>query len=199
MLGVNAQAYMPLGDLLLEQAGVENCTAYERELDLDSGIARVTYQNEQGAFTREVFISAPDKVGVVHLTSAVPGGLHLELALSSQLKHTVSSETEQQLVLHGRCPSHIADNYHQDHPVAVRYEEGLGIAFELHLQVQVTGEEASIIRMASLSYPALIVYFCCLRPARTMKRCGPEQAIRKPGRLRIPQLLSALRICVQAG
>jgi alpha-L-fucosidase 2 len=139
MLGVNAQAYMPLGDLLLEQAGVENCTAYERELDLDSGIARVTYQNEQGAFTREVFISAPDKVGVVHLTSAVPGGLHLELALSSQLKHTVSSETEQQLVLHGRCPSHIADNYHQDHPVAVRYEEGLGIAFELHLQVQVTG------------------------------------------------------------
>lgn len=48
MLGVNAQAYMPLGDLLLEQAGVENCTSYERELDLDSGIAKVRYQNEQG-------------------------------------------------------------------------------------------------------------------------------------------------------
>lgn len=139
MLGVNAQAYMPLGDLLLVQAGAENCTAYERELDLDSGIARVTYQNEQGTFTREVFISAPDKVGVIQLTSEVPGGLHVELALDSQLKHTVVPDGESRLVLKGRAPSHIADNYHQDHPVAVRYEDGLGIAFELHLQVQVNG------------------------------------------------------------
>jgi alpha-L-fucosidase 2 len=139
MLGVNAQAYMPLGDLMLAQTGMENCTAYERELDLDSGIAKVTYQNEQGAFTREVFISSPDKVCVVHLTSEQPAGLHLELALNSQLKHTVSPAGGHQLVLQGRCPSHIADNYHQDHPVAVLYEDGLGIAFELHLQVQATG------------------------------------------------------------
>lgn len=139
MLGVNAQAYMPLGDLYLEQPDVENCIAYERELDLDSGIAKVTYQNGQGFFTREVFISVPDKVAVVHLTSEKPGGLHLELALNSQLKHTVSPGGEHQLVLQGRCPSHIADNYHQDHPVAVLYEDGLGIAFELHLQARATG------------------------------------------------------------
>lgn len=73
MLGVNAQAYMPLGDLILTQPGTEHCTAYERELDLDSGVARVTYQTEQGNFTREVFISTPDQVGVVHLTSGQPG------------------------------------------------------------------------------------------------------------------------------
>lgn len=89
MLGVNAQAYMPLGDLILTQPGAENCTAYERELDLDSGIARVAYQTGQGAFTREVFISTPDQVGVVHLTSGQPEGIQLELELDSQLQHNV--------------------------------------------------------------------------------------------------------------
>lgn len=46
--------------------------------------------------------------------------------------------------MQGRCPSHIADNYHQDHPLAVLYEEGLGVAFELHLHAQVTGEVSGI-------------------------------------------------------
>ncbi|QUL54260.1 glycoside hydrolase family 95 protein [Paenibacillus tritici] len=139
MLGVNAQAYMPLGDLILTQPGAENYTAYERELDLDSGITRVTYRTEQGSFTREVFISAPDQVGVVQLVSDQSGGIDLELALDSPLKHRVSRGQGNGLVLQGRCPSHIADNYHQDHPLAVLYEEGLGVAFELHLQAQVTG------------------------------------------------------------
>ncbi|WP_339311616.1 glycoside hydrolase family 95 protein [Paenibacillus sp. FSL M7-0896] len=139
MLGVNAQAYMPLGDLILTQPGAENYTAYERELDLDSGIARVNYQTGQGGFTREVFISTPDQVGVVHLTSDQPGGIQLELALDSQLQHSVSPGEGDRLVMKGRCPSHIADNYHQDHPLAVLYEEGLGVAFELHLHAQVTG------------------------------------------------------------
>lgn len=144
MLGVNAQAYMPLGDLILKQPGTENCTAYERELDLDSGVARVTYQTGQGAFTREVFISTPDQVGVVHLISDQPGGIQLELALDSQLQHSVSPGEGTRLVMQGRCPSHIADNYHQDHPLAVLYEEGLGVAFELHLHAQVTGEVSGI-------------------------------------------------------
>ncbi|WNS42962.1 glycoside hydrolase family 95 protein [Paenibacillus sp. MMS20-IR301] len=139
MLGVNAQAYMPLGDLLLTQPGAEHCTAYERELDLDSGIAKVTYAGAQGSFTREMFISVPDQVGVVHLTSEVPGGIQLELALDSPLKHTICPVESYELILQGRCPSHIADNYHQDHPVAVLYEDGLGVAFELRLQAQITG------------------------------------------------------------
>ncbi|MEK3900862.1 glycoside hydrolase family 95 protein [Paenibacillus sp. FSL R7-0179] len=141
MLGVNAQAYMPLGDLILTQPGAENCTAYERELDLDSGVAKVTYQTEQGNFTREVFISTPDQVGVVYLTSDQPRGIQLELELDSQLQHSVSplEGNGLGLVMQGRCPSHIADNYRQDHPLAVLYEEGLGVAFELHLHVQATG------------------------------------------------------------
>ncbi|WP_042203772.1 glycoside hydrolase family 95 protein [Paenibacillus camerounensis] len=139
MLGVNCQAYMPLGDLLLSQPGADSCTEYSRELDLDSGIAAVSFRTEAGVFTREAWISAPDGVMVVRASSEASGGLHLELTLSSPLRHTVRTAGVTGLVLEGRCPTHIADNYHQDHPYAIQYEDGLGIAFELHMQLITTG------------------------------------------------------------
>lgn len=139
MLGVNSEAYLPLGDLYLEQPGAENCTGYSRELDLDSGVAAVAFQTEAGSFTREAWISAPDGVLVIQERSEAGGGLNLTLGLDSPLRHAVKEAGEGKLVLEGRCPTHIADNYHQDHPSAILYEEGLGIAFELHLQVITAG------------------------------------------------------------
>lgn len=60
MLGVNTQAYLPLGDLYLEHGGAENFSHYQRELDLDSGIAKVAYHTETG--------DLPAKPGSVHPT-----------------------------------------------------------------------------------------------------------------------------------
>ncbi|WP_019908377.1 glycoside hydrolase family 95 protein [Paenibacillus sp. HW567] len=139
MLGVNTQPYLPLGDLYLEQAGAGNPEGYRRELDLDSGIASVSYQTGNGAFTREAFISAPDGVCAVYTASEAQGQLHLTISLHSPLKHTTGAYGERQLVLRGQCPTHIADNYHGDHPYPIQYEEGLGISFELQLQAVVTG------------------------------------------------------------
>ncbi|WP_342563081.1 glycoside hydrolase family 95 protein [Paenibacillus sp. FSL R7-0345] len=139
MLGVNCQAYMPLGDLLLKQPDAESCAEYSRELDLDSGVSTVSFRTEAGRYTRESLISAPDGVMVVRLSSEAGSGLDLELSLSSPLKHTVKQQGAASLVLEGRCPTHIADNYHRDHPYAIQYEDGLGIAFALHMQVIATG------------------------------------------------------------
>lgn len=139
MLGVNSQAYLPLGDLYIEHPGAENYRSYLRELDLDSGIATVAYNTGAGTFSREAWISAPDGVCVIQAASEAKGGLNLALSLDSPLKHTVKQAGANILVLQGRCPTHIADNYHRDHPSAILYEEGLGIAFELHLQVLASG------------------------------------------------------------
>lgn len=141
MLGVNTQAYLPMGDLYIEHKGAENCSSYLRELDLDSGIASVSYSTKAGAFSREAWISAPDDVFAIQISCEVAGGLDLVLSLDSPLRHTVKQTEENKLVMLGRCPTHIADNYHRDHPGAILYEEGLGIAFELHLQVMTTGGE----------------------------------------------------------
>lgn len=52
--------YQPLGDLILTFPDHENAADYRRELDLATGIAKVTYRIGSAHFTREVFITAPD-------------------------------------------------------------------------------------------------------------------------------------------
>ncbi len=43
------------------------------------------------------------------------------------------------LIMTGRAPSHVADNYVGDHPRAVLYEEGLGISFAAVMEIQTEG------------------------------------------------------------
>src|SRR5215213_9776791 len=47
--------YQPLGDLLLTFPGQGRAEHYVRELDIDAGVARVTYEQGGARFTREVF------------------------------------------------------------------------------------------------------------------------------------------------
>jgi len=54
------QAYQPLGDLWLDFPDHQETTDYRRELDLEEGVARVSYRLDQTTYTREIFCSAPD-------------------------------------------------------------------------------------------------------------------------------------------
>ena len=59
--------YQSLGDLWIKfPATASNVSDYRRELDLDSGIARVTYKTGDAHCARETFSSAVDQVLVVH-------------------------------------------------------------------------------------------------------------------------------------
>lgn len=136
MLGRRTESYQPLGNLKLEHMGIEATTDYYRELDLDTGIATVTYHADGTQFTRKVFISAVDQVLVVHLTAEGQKTIHLGAALHSPLLHSVGGNDEGDgLVMRGQAPSHIADNYKGDHPQSILYEEGLGLSYEVHLRV----------------------------------------------------------------
>ncbi|MEO8480037.1 MAG: glycoside hydrolase family 95 protein [Gemmatimonadota bacterium] len=67
--------YQPLGNLQLSFPGHDNATDYQRELDLDNGVARVSYTVGGTHFVREIFASAPDQVIVVRLTADHPGAI----------------------------------------------------------------------------------------------------------------------------
>ena len=73
----NQQAFQPLGDLMLNFDGVSNITNYRRELDLSTGVARVTFQSGGATFTREIFVSNPDRVLVIRVTCDKPGRVSL--------------------------------------------------------------------------------------------------------------------------
>jgi alpha-L-fucosidase 2 len=83
---VRQKAYQPLGDLFLSFKGHEKATDYRRELDLDSGVAKVAYTVDGVRFERTMFASRPHNAIVVHITADRIGAINLEARLSSPHK-----------------------------------------------------------------------------------------------------------------
>ncbi len=95
--------YQPLGDLKLRFFGQENASGYARELDLDTGIARVSYKVGDTQFTREVFASASDQVIVIRLTSDKPGRISLAASLSREMDATMLMVSGNRIVFAGEA------------------------------------------------------------------------------------------------
>jgi alpha-L-fucosidase 2 len=89
---LSQMAYGTLGDLLLTFDGHPVPDQYERELDLETAIAGVSYRTSSGKIRREVFASAPDQVVVVRL-EAKSQRLGFDLAYRGprELKYTAAN------------------------------------------------------------------------------------------------------------
>ena len=77
------QAYQPLGDLWLSFDGVDKVDDYRRELDMETGVAKVSYRSGDAILTRETFISYPDRVLVVRIASDKPGRVSVQAQFKS--------------------------------------------------------------------------------------------------------------------
>ena len=80
---VRQKAYQPFGDLRLHFTGQGNVTHYHRELDLDSAIARTTYEADGVTCQREVFASYPDQAMVLRITANQAGRISFTLKMDS--------------------------------------------------------------------------------------------------------------------
>jgi alpha-L-fucosidase 2 len=69
------ESYQSLADLRLSFDHEGQITNYERSLDLDTGVARVSYRVDGVRYTREVFASHPDQVIVIRLTADRAGAI----------------------------------------------------------------------------------------------------------------------------
>ncbi len=66
--------YQAFGDVLINLPGHDqNVTNYQRDLDLEHGVAQVTYSKDGVDYKREFFASHPAQVMVFHLTANKPG------------------------------------------------------------------------------------------------------------------------------
>ncbi|MBR5431867.1 MAG: glycoside hydrolase family 95 protein, partial [Bacteroidales bacterium] len=88
----NQQTYVPVGDFLLDlEPGDGPVTDYYRELDMETGIVKVTYNQGGVKMTREVFMSYPDHVMVMKVYADKPGKVNLEARLASPFRRKVSA------------------------------------------------------------------------------------------------------------
>src|SRR5690242_12128112 len=65
--------YQPLGDLLLKVPHQAEVTDYRRELDLLTGLVRISYRIGETKYLREIFASAPDNAIVMRISADKPG------------------------------------------------------------------------------------------------------------------------------
>ena len=95
------QAYQPLGDLLLnfKMAG-DSIKDYHRELDMETGVVKISYTDGEVKMTREIFMSYPDHVMVMKISADKPGRLSVEAKLRSHFTEKTTAEGNK-LILNG--------------------------------------------------------------------------------------------------
>ena len=86
------QAYQPLGDLLLNFDGMDKVEDYRRELDMETGVAKVSYRVGDAVLTREVFMSYPDRVMVMRISGDKPGRVSVQAQLKSPYLDTTTAK-----------------------------------------------------------------------------------------------------------
>src|SRR4030095_10529334 len=139
MQGPYSAQYLPLGDLHFQFPVYDTSTSnYRRELDLNTAIASTNY-NTIAPYNTEVFISHPDRVMVIRVTSGVKGRLGFRISLTSKLKYQSATASKDYLILKGKAPKFVANRDFE--PQQVEYDDwsGEGMNFEIHVKVKVEG------------------------------------------------------------
>ncbi|MEP7343006.1 MAG: glycoside hydrolase family 95 protein [Acidobacteriota bacterium] len=113
--------YQPLGDLMLRFSGQDQVGEYVRELDIDSGLARVSYKSGDARFTREVFSSAVDQVIVIRLTSDRPASLSFGATLTRGQDSKTRTTGTNRVVIEGEAITH-GDRHPLERKVGVKFQ-----------------------------------------------------------------------------
>ena len=90
--------FQTLGDLWLDFGKSTPYEDYRRELDLERGVASVTYRQDGARYRREVFSSYPDRALVVHITADKPGAVRFKASLTRPERFATKAENGQLLM-----------------------------------------------------------------------------------------------------
>ena len=108
--GKNSESYSPLGTMEINNHHTRKVTNYYRELDISKAISKVSYEIDGVKFTREYFVSAPDKIMVIRLTSSKKGTLNFDINSNSLLKYQTEVK-DNVLSMNGVAPIHENTGY----------------------------------------------------------------------------------------
>lgn len=152
LIGFYSEAFMPLGDILLNFKGTGR-KIISRDLDLSTGVHTVVSPTCKA----EIFSSYPDKVTAYKMQSTKP--FSVKISAESKLHSNISVHSGV-LSLFGNAPDYAAPNYLKTEPNPIRYNEGKGMAFCLCAQVYTNGivaDEKDCIKVKNAT--ELTIYF----------------------------------------
>ncbi|GAB3222219.1 glycoside hydrolase family 95 protein [Spirosoma arcticum] len=129
--GKFSESYAPLGTLFIDFGHGPDARNYYRQLNLADAISSLNYEvNEvnEVKYTREYFVSQPDRVMVIRLTSSRKGALRFSLKFNSLLNNRVTV-VNNTLTANGYAPIHAEPSYRGNMPNAVVFDSTKGTRF----------------------------------------------------------------------
>ncbi|MGZ5135362.1 MAG: glycoside hydrolase family 95 protein, partial [Flavitalea sp.] len=137
MQGPYSARYLPLADLLLK-FNLRDTTAkkYYRDLDLNNATSTVQYLADEVNYTRESFISFPDKVMVIKISTDKKAAVNFTSSIRSKLRYRTTAMGDDYLVLKGKAPRFVANRDFE--PKQIEYDDnpnGEGMLFEVHVKI----------------------------------------------------------------
>lgn len=101
MIGIPAKmpGYSTLGDLYLRSPKHGPISDYRRQLDLATGVVRVSYAMDGVHYAREVFASVPDEVIVLRLTADKKGSISFRASMDRPEDFSVTTNVPGTLIL----------------------------------------------------------------------------------------------------
>ena len=140
--------YQPFGDLIIEMVDLNETTDYHRELDLDEGMARVSFNSDGYQHHREFWVSYPDQVMAARLTVNGKRKLNFDLAFNSAHEGFVVEGNEDGLSLKVK----VQDGVLKGEALAWIHEcDGIITIKENHIQVR-DASSALILLSAATSF-----------------------------------------------
>ncbi|MGB8492358.1 MAG: glycoside hydrolase family 95 protein [Bacteroidales bacterium] len=100
--GANAPygSYQTLGELLLDFGRNSSYSNYTRELDLNNGLVKISYDQDNVRYQRQIFVSYPDRALVIHFTATKHRSLNFKARLTRS-ERFVTRNDKDNLIMYG--------------------------------------------------------------------------------------------------
>jgi alpha-L-fucosidase 2 len=148
MQGLFTESYQPLGDIIIKHqfTSPSQPENYYRDLDISEATSTTRFTKDGVTYTREIFISAPDQVIVIHVTASQKDVLHFSVNTNSPLLYNNSVVSQNEIVMKGKAPSHVDPSYMQTMEIPVVYndpQQCRGMRFALNVKAVTTDGKIS--------------------------------------------------------
>ncbi|HLP15932.1 MAG TPA: glycoside hydrolase family 95 protein [Bacteroidota bacterium] len=138
--GKFTESFAPLGTLGIEFDHPAGTPAhYYRGLDIGNAVATVSYDINGVLYTREYFVSYPDRVFVIHLGCSRPGALTFSVKFQSELRYHTAAGKDRTLRIDGYAPCHAEPSYRGEMPNAIVFDKNRGTRFSTYVNVNHDG------------------------------------------------------------
>lgn len=138
--GKYSESYAPLGTLLIDFENHGDPKNYYRELNIGEAVSKVHYTIGGIKYSREYFISHPDRIMVIKLSSSQKRALSFTVRFESLLKYKLSS-SKSTLQANGYAPIRALPSYLGDVPNTVIFDEKRGTRFTTLIKIRYTDGE----------------------------------------------------------